>query len=510
MRTDAVVIFKRLVNPGVGRQFLDVVIGNGLRMPPPPQHGSTELFNSRALVHEVIAHPAEREAGIDHVVNQQHFAVDGAARNGDELRDIELTLHRTGRFTITAGSQNAQGYVKDARKDVAHPNAAACQAEYLVEFPARLVHDQRQAFDEFVVLIPGYPVITIRIGRQAHFSRFLDSHLERLVQHDGFHTVGARGDHVDGHVADFGDALEVTAGVDGQLVVFRDASRGVAPARQFFEDRLGFGNGVGAIRQHVEEFTLVAVAHADAQGLQAVEHIEFGDAQAVYAVDGHRALHGRAVEPAAAARAARDGAEFLAHFGQARTDVVVQFGGEWPRADTGGVSLCDAQNVIEHLRAHPCPGRRRTSHAIAAGDERVRAMVDVEQRALRPFEQQPRTRLGSLAEFVRDVGNHALEFGGYGHDRVTYLAGRHRLCVQILSQHEVVIVERLFEFGLEHGAIVKILHPQRPARDLVFVCRADTPTGGADLAVALARLARLIERNVVRQNERTRSRHAQA
>src|SRR5690606_10224491 len=222
-----------------------------------------------ALVHEVVAHPAEREAGIDHVVNQQHFAVDGAARNGDELRDIELTLHRTGRFTITAGSQNAQGYVEDARKDVAHPNAAACQAEDLVEFPARLVHDQRQAFDEFVVLIPGYPVITIRIGRQAHFSRFLDSHLERLVQHDGFHTVGARGDHAYGLAASFGDARVVTAAVEVQLDVLRDASRGVDPAQHVFEDRLGFGSGVCAIQQHDEEFTLVAVDHPDAQGLQA-------------------------------------------------------------------------------------------------------------------------------------------------------------------------------------------------------------------------------------------------
>jgi hypothetical protein len=43
---------------------------------------------------------------------------------------------------------------------------------------------------------------------------------------------------------------------------------------------------------------------------------------------------------------------------------------------------------VQHARAHAGAGRGVAGHAVAGGDEGVGAVVDVQQRALRAFEQQ--------------------------------------------------------------------------------------------------------------------------
>src|SRR5690606_5822089 len=123
VRTDAVVVLEGLVYPGVRRQFLNEVIGGCLRMPLPPQHGGAQFLDAGKLLHEVIANAIEGEPGVDHVVDQQHLAVERAARDGDELRNVELPLHRTGRLAVTAGGQYAEGHVVDARQNIAHAYA---------------------------------------------------------------------------------------------------------------------------------------------------------------------------------------------------------------------------------------------------------------------------------------------------------------------------------------------------------------------------------------------------
>ena len=63
MRTYAVVIFERLVYPGVGRQFLYVIIGGDLGVTFPPQHRGAQLFDTGELMHQMVAHPAKGHAG---------------------------------------------------------------------------------------------------------------------------------------------------------------------------------------------------------------------------------------------------------------------------------------------------------------------------------------------------------------------------------------------------------------------------------------------------------------
>ena len=83
-----------------------------------------------------------------------------------------------------------------------------------------------------------------------------------------------------------------------------------------------------------------------------------------------------------------------------RADVVGQLGGEGTGADARRVRLHDAEHVVEHPRADAAAGRRGAGDAVRARHVRIGAVVDVEQRALRAFEQQrfaARARLAGSA-----------------------------------------------------------------------------------------------------------------
>ena len=72
----------------------------------------------------------------------------------------------------------------------------------------------------------------------------------------------------------------------------------------------------------------------------------------------------------------------------------------------------------------------------------------------------------------------------------------------VVLQHEVVVVEHFAQLGGKTLAVEQVLQAQRTARHLVLVGGTDAAPGGADLAGALGDFARLIERHVVRHDER--------
>ncbi len=65
-----------------------------------------------------------------------------------------------------------------------------------------------------------------------------------------------------------------------------------------------------------------------------------------------------------------------------------------------------------------------------------------------------------------------------------------------------MVIQHFGQLFVEQRGIEQVLHAQRAAGDLVFIGRADAATGRADLAVALARFARLVDGDVVRQDQR--------
>src|SRR5688572_975473 len=145
---------------------------------------------------------------------------------------------------------------------------------------------------------------------------------------------------------------------------------------------------LGADGKNFRKRPLELVADADLYRLDAVEHIQLGDAQAGDAVQLDRALERRGVEPAGAPRPPGRRAELLAALAQALADVVGKLGGKRPFADARGVGLRDAQHIMKMVRPDSSARRGGAGDAIRRGDEGIGAVVDIEQRSLRAFEEK--------------------------------------------------------------------------------------------------------------------------
>jgi hypothetical protein len=70
-----------------------------------------------------------------------------------------------------------------------------------------------------------------------------------------------------------------------------------------------------------------------------------------------------------------------------------------------------------------------------------------------------------------------------------------------MLEHIVVVVQHFAQLGGEALAVQQVLHADGAAGDLVLVGRADAAAGGADLAGALGGFARLVQGDVVRQDQ---------
>src|SRR5690606_30999374 len=208
------------------------------------------------------------------------------------------------------------------------------------------------------------------------------------------------------------------------------------------------------------------------------------------------------VHPAAAARTASGGAVLGTAVADALADLVVQLGRERAAADAGGVGLGDAQHVVDVLGADAGAGQRAADGGVGAGDVRIGAVVDVQQRALGAFEHHALALLAQLVADAGDVGLHRLDVLA---ELQRFLVGGlevHRLHAQVLGQHEVVVVQRGLELLGQLLGIVQVGDADAAARHLVLVGRADAAAGGADGLAAGGLLAGLIQGDVVRHDQR--------
>ena len=127
--------------------------------------------------------------------------------------------------------------------------------------------------------------------------------------------------------------------------------------------------------------------------------------------------------------------------------------------------------------------------------------VDVEHGALRALEQQVLASAVRVIESARHVGDQRRDPRRQGQGFVkNRLPIQFRLLVIVL-QHEIMKVEKLAQLLGKALGVEQILQPDGAARDLVLVGRADAAPGGADLAAAFRRLARVVERRVIRKNQ---------
>ena len=124
-----------------------------------------------------------------------------------------------------------------------------------------------------------------------------------------------------------------------------------------------------------------------AGSVDAGQDVELVEHDAADAVDRDRVAQRDGVEPADPARPAGGRPELVAALGDARADLVVQLGRVRPRADARRVGLHDADDLVDLERADAAAGARAAGDRVGRGHERVAAVVEVEERALRALEQ---------------------------------------------------------------------------------------------------------------------------
>ena len=180
--------------------------------------------------------------------------------------------------------------------------------------------------------------------------------------------------------------------------------------------------------------------------------------------------------------------------------VVVELGREGPGADARGVRLGDAEHIADGARPHAGAGRRLRRDRVGRGHERVRAVVDVEQRALRALEQdalpsrRARSSIPGHVHVGQDLGR---DLGEFGEQLVFGDLG----LAEASRQHVVVHRMRSTLGPSACRASSAALHADGAPADLVLVGRADAAAGGADLARARRLLADDVELAMERQDE---------
>src|ERR1022692_2400141 len=158
--------------------------------------------------------------------------------------------------------------------------------------------------------------------------------VEGVSPDDGLIPVGSRRDDRDGHADERLQTLQVIDGIIRQVLGARDAHGRLFPSRQIFVNRSAFAEVPRQQRRRIDDLAVDLVADANADRVEAVEHIELRDAQRRTAVMHDRAAQRDGVEPTAAPPSAGYRSELMADARQMLAVFIEQFGRKRARADT--------------------------------------------------------------------------------------------------------------------------------------------------------------------------------
>src|SRR6185437_15798321 len=209
---------------------------------------------------------------------------------------------------------------------------------------------------------------------------------------DGLVAFGTGRDHADIELGCAAQELEVVAGAGRQVGFARDAFGRALPAGHGFVNRLepvpsggGGRNGVGRLAGISR--TIQAVAYADRDVLERIEHIELGDDERLEAVEQRGVAEQRGVEPADAAGPPGDAAELVAALAQLVRLRALDLGGKGAAADPSAIGLAHAHGGGDAGGGKAGADAGPAGGGAGGGDERIGSVVNVQQRALRAFEQ---------------------------------------------------------------------------------------------------------------------------
>jgi hypothetical protein len=202
------------------------------------------------------------------------------------------------------------------------------------------------------------------------------------------------------------------------------------------------------------------------------------------------------IEPARPALAAGDGAVLLAELPDLRPDRLLHLARKRPGADARDVGLRHADNGVDPRGADADPGRGRAGYGVRRGDEGIRAVVEVEQRALGSLEQDALARGEGLVDEERGVRDERPQ-----PPRVALVAGGdvlegERLVVVHALQPDVLLGEGGLDLLAQDLRVEQVLDADPDPGGLVGVGRPDPTPSGADLQLAEPLLAGAVERDV--------------
>ena len=255
-------------------------------------------------------------------------------------------------------------------------------------------------------------------------------------------------------------------------------------------------------RRHFGDFPAFdPVGHADGNLLEFVEHVELGDDDAVETVDRRSVTEQRDIEPAAAARPAGDGAEFLAAAADLLARSVQRLGRKRAAADAGDICLGYADDAADAGGRNACAGAGAAGARAGGSDERICAVIDVEHGALRAFEEHA---LAVADRLVQQAGGIAHHRPDALRERLVFVANTGEVeffvDAERLGDGDLLLHQRVV-LGAEEFRVHQIGHADSAAGDLVLVARPDTARGGADGDAARAAFRHLLHHAVGRQED---------
>ena len=196
---------------------------------------------------------------------------------------------------------------------------------------------------------------------------------------------------------------------------------------------------------------------------------------------------GHGVEPAAAPRPAGGRAELAAHAVEHVGDLRV-LGRQRPFAHARGVGLHHAHHAVHAMRRDARAGAGAAGRGVRGGHERIGAVINVQEGALRALEQDVIAAAQRLVQQNDRVGDKRLQVIARRAVVRMDLLERQRLGAEGF-EHLVVLLDPGFELALEARRVDQVDHAQARPRRLVAVGRADAALGRANLVLALEGLA---------------------
>ncbi len=242
---------------------------------------------------------------------------------------------------------------------------------------------------------------------------------------------------------------------------------------------------------------VVAIAGADLDFVQFVEHVQFGNGEIGEAVEhgGHAQHHN--VEPAAASRSAGGGTVFASQLADIIAERLIEFRREGSHAYTGGVGLGNAQRPGDFGRPNAQAGAGAAGDGVGRSNVGIGAEIDIQHGALCAFEQHP----FAVVDITVDKHRYVFDIG------IDALVELDIVVDDLIRVHDIGIIDAFQEFVLafdvgqqfffQRGPVQQVDDADAAAVVLVHIGRADAAAGGADLAAAVVPLLGRIQQLVI-------------